>query len=170
VKNLINKLKENKYRVFKIVDREQIEIIDSDSFESSQDGYRFNSITNKPIDDWNKMVGKNFYVIGSETNLGDPIIADAGTQGFPIYFMMHDDWESLEKVANSFDEFILNLKTIDKMINDERQNRSEIRKLVRKLDKENNTDGFYELMCYDVLQKDGFYYKNFKAYKTQERK
>jgi len=163
MKNLIKKLQENNYKVFKIVEREQIEIINAEDFESSQDGYRFNSLKNEPIEDWKTMVGENFYVIGFETDLGDPIIADTGTEGFPIYFMMHDYWESLCKIADSFDEFIDNLKAIEKIINTEHKDRTTIRKFVKSLDKSNNADGFYETLCYDVLKRDGFYYKDFQS-------
>lgn len=170
MEKLIKKLKENDYRVFKIVEREQIEIVDADDFNQAQEGYRFNPIKNEPIEDWNALVGENYYVIGFDTDLGDPIIADAGTEGFPIYSMMHDYWESLEKVANSFDKFIENLKAIEKIINIKHQDRATIRKFVRKLDKENNTNGFYKLICSAVLEKWGFYYKEFKAYKAKESK
>ena len=170
MEKLIKKLKENDYRVFKIVEREQIEIVDAGYFNKAQEGYRFNPLKNEPIDDWNTLVGENYYVIGFDEDLGDPIIADAGTEGFPIYSMMHDDWESLEKIANSFDEFINNLKSIENIINTPNQDRSTIRKFVRKLDKENNTNGFYKLICSAILEKWGFYYQDFKAYKTQQSK
>lgn len=170
MEKLIKKLKENDYRVFKIVEREQIEIVDADDFNQAQEGYRFNPLKNEPIDDWNTLVGEKYYVIGFDKDLGDPIIADAGTEGFPIYSMMHDDWESLEKIANSFDEFINNLKSIENIINTPNQDRSTIRKFVRKLDKENNTNDFYKLICSAILEKWGFYYQDFKAYKTQQSK
>ena len=163
MKNLIKKIKENKYNVFKIVETEQIEFVKAEDFEDAQDGFRFNSVENKPIDDWKSMIGENFYVIGFETDLGDPIIADAGTQGFPIYFMMHDYWEEFYKIANSFDEFIENLKAIENIINVEHKDRASIRKFVKSLDKANNAAGFYEGLCYDVLKKDGFYYNKFAS-------
>ena len=170
MEKLIKKLKENNYNVFKLKEREQIEIIDADYFNKAQEGFRFDPLKNEPIDDWNTLVGENYYVIGFDTDLGDPIIADAGTEGFPIYYMMHDDWESLEKVANSFDEFINNLKSIENIVNTQNQDRSTIRKFVRKLDKENNTNDFYKLICSAVLEKCGFYYNDFKAYKPQQNK
>ena len=109
------------------------------------------------------MIGENFYVIGFETDLGDPISADARTQGFPIYFMMHDYWEEFYKIANSFDEFIENLKAIENIINVEHKDRASIRKFVKSLDKLNKAGGFYEGLCYDVLKKDGFYYNKFAS-------
>ena len=36
MEKLIKKLKENDYRVFKIVEREQIEIVDADDFNQAQ--------------------------------------------------------------------------------------------------------------------------------------
>ncbi len=151
---LIRKLKENNYKVFKIKDVAILEIIDSDNFVQAQDGFRFNPIKNKPIKEWNELIGENFYVVGFETSLGDVIIADAGTKGFPIYFMMHDDWDSIMKVANSFNEFIENLKQIENAVNVENQDKEVIQKLVEKLDNENGANDFYEDLCYDILKED----------------
>ena len=158
MKKLIEKLKQNDYRTFFVFEREQIEFVDPEDFDYVQEGYRFNPKTNEQIEDWNEIVGENFYVIGNETDLGDPIIADAGTEGFPVYFMMHDDWESIEKIANSFDEFVANLKAIEELIKVPNQDRETIKNFIETLDEKNNTDGFYQLMCFDVLDEDGFYY------------
>ena len=158
MKKLIEKLKQNDYRTFFVFEREQIEFVDPEDFDYAQEGYRFNPKTNEQIEDWNEIVGENFYVIGNETDLGDPIIADAGTEGFPVYFMMHDDWESIEKIANSFDEFVANLKAIEELIKVPNQDRETIKNFIETLDEKNNTDGFYQLMCFDVLDEDGFYY------------
>ena len=160
MEKLIEKLKENERKFFTVVNTEELEFVDYSDFESAQDGFRYNPVLNEPIEDWKTMIGENFYVIGFEAMLGDPIIADAGTEGFPIYNMMHDDWESLRKVANSFDEFMENLSEIEKLIN-EHKGRDSIYNLVKKLDDENNTNGFYELICFDVLDEEGFYYDDF---------
>ncbi len=66
--------------------------------------------------------------------------------------MMYDEWESCDKIANSFDDFINNLKVIDKLINEEHQDVVTLRKFVEKLDVDNDANGFYEDLCYDVLE------------------
>ncbi len=166
MQKLIRKLKENDYKLFKIREYETLEIINPENFEVAQDGYRYNSLKNEPeISDWIKLLGKNFYVIGFECNLGDPVIVDAGTEGFPVYFMMHDYWESVCKVAKSFDEFVNYLKTIDRMINIEHQDRDVIRKFVTKLDDEMQTGGYYENLCFEILDEEGSYYKEYEPNK-----
>ena len=61
-------------------------------------------------------------------------------------------------------EFIENLKQLDQLINVDFADRSTIRKLAKSLDKKYSTMGFYQALCFEVIDKDGTYYKNFKAY------
>ena len=151
--NLIKKLDNNDFKAFEIQGHTELEFVNAQDFDEAQYGFRFNPKENKEIDDWKKMVDENAYVIGRVCNLGDPIIADAGDENFPIYCMMHDDWTSLEKVSNSFDEFIENLKALDKMINLEHQDKNSVLEFVKKLDSKNGSF-FYEDICYYVLNDD----------------
>ncbi len=78
--------------------------------ENSQRGYRVNGLTGEPINDW---IGDNYYVIGEDSSMGDPIITDISKEELPIYFMMHDDWSSLEMIAYNIEQFIEILHMID---------------------------------------------------------
>ena len=78
--------------------------------ESYQLGYQINGVTGEKIEDW---FGEEFIVIGEDTALGDPIIAKVDEENVPIYWMIHDDWTSLTKIADSFKVFIQILHLID---------------------------------------------------------
>lgn len=73
-----------------------------------QIGYRCNSDYVK-IEDW---IGENYFVIGYETLLGDPIIVNIEDSKLPVYSMVHDDWSILYKIANSIDDYRKILKMI----------------------------------------------------------
>ena len=78
--------------------------------EKGQAGFRFHGLTGEIIKDW---IGDNFYVIGIDSCGGDPIIVDISKEELPIYFMFHDDWTSLQLIAESFDQFLDILYLID---------------------------------------------------------
>ena len=80
------------------------------SIEKEQAGYRFNGLTGEPIEEW---IGDNYYVIGIDSCCGDPIIVDVSKEELPIYYMFHDDWSSLQLIAESFDQFLEILHLID---------------------------------------------------------
>lgn len=159
---LIKKLEENSFNTFAIKDEPALQITPVIKFNQIQKGYR--TTGKKIIKNWKEIVGNNFYVIGFTTALGDPILADTNNKNLPIYYIFNENWENIPKVANSFDEFISNLKHLDKMINIDNCDRSTIRKFARRLDKKYNTLDFYRVLCFDVIDKDGLYYKDFKAY------
>jgi len=88
-----------------------IHIYGKDEIEEAQAGYRYNGLTGKPIEDW---IGEEYIVIGNDSCCGDPIIAKTDEKGLPIYSMFHDDWSSLQIIANSFEQFKNTLKELDK--------------------------------------------------------
>ena len=163
MEKLIEKLQKNDYKTFNVLDTEQIEFVNAEDFERAQEGFRFDPVANHKIEEWDELIGKNFYVIGFDCTMGDPIIADAGTEGFPIYHMWHDDWDFIKKVADSFDEFIENLKSIEKTIKEKNQTSEGVRKFVENLDNKNSSRGFYEDICFEVLDEEGSYYDEFSA-------
>jgi len=87
-----------------------IHLYEKDKIEKMQRGYRYNGLTGEPIEDW---FGDAYVVIGVETCCGDPIIAKIDEEDLPIYYMFHDDWSTLQKVANSLEQFINMLKKIN---------------------------------------------------------
>ena len=79
-------------------------------FNDEQAGYRYNGISGEIIEDW---IGDNYYVIGCDSTLGDPIIIDINDEKLPVYSMYHDDWESLTQIASDYETFIKILKKIN---------------------------------------------------------
>ena len=53
---------------------------------------------NKKIEKW---IGDNYYVIGFDDICGDPIIIENDSKDFPVYWMWHDNWTTLEKISSS---------------------------------------------------------------------
>ncbi len=101
-----------------------------DEIDSAQKGYRYNSITNEKIEDW---FGDEYVVIGNDSCCGDPIIAKIDEENIPIYYMFHDDWSTIEKIANSFEEFMYILNQIDDANLDDRD---DCKMLIEKINKE----------------------------------
>ena len=58
----------------------------------------------------------------------------------------------MRSISLAFDKFIDILKAIDKMINVEHQDKVAIQNFVTKLDEDYQTDGFYQLICADVIE------------------
>ena len=85
------------------------------------------------------------------------MIANAYRPGFPVCFMKKEDWKNLQDwenvklVAESFDKFVNDLKTVEKAINTEK-NKDTLQKFIKNFDEENKTKGFYELICNDILK------------------
>ena len=99
----------NKKRIFKRkVDFMQlyiggIELVDKKNIDKAQLGYRCHE-DGKINEEW---IGESFYVIGFDILLGDPIIVKVDEESYPVYSMMHDDWSNLNKIANSYEDFII---------------------------------------------------------------
>ena len=74
-----------------------------------QIGFRFDNEQNEKKD-W---FGKEFLVIGKEINNKNPIIAKTNEPNIPIYMMFDNDKTTIEKVANSYEEYAKVLKMIE---------------------------------------------------------
>ena len=72
-----------------------------DNLEKEQIGYGYDQGTAKPT--W---FGKEFVVIGKNTSLGNPIIAKVDEAEIPVFTMFDDDKTSVEKVADSFEQYM----------------------------------------------------------------
>lgn len=81
-----------------------------DEIEDAQIGFRYDNEKNE-IKQWK---GKEYVVIGNDSALGDPIIAKVDETEIPIYSMFHDDWNSFEMVAESFEQYMGILEMIEK--------------------------------------------------------
>jgi len=96
-----------------------IYLIEEDQIEKGQAGFRYNGLTGEKITEW---IGDDFYVIGIDSCCGDPIIADFSKEELPIYYMFHDDWDTLQLISDNFEQFIKILHMIDDTdISDESQ-------------------------------------------------
>jgi len=110
-------IKEKIKKVFSVKPRmlelsmSEVCIFSKEVFEDAQIGYRVDDDGVK-IKDW---IGEEYYVIGDDSMCGDPIIVKSDEPELPIYFMAHDDWNSLEKIANSVEDFAKILKMIGKV-------------------------------------------------------
>ena len=110
-----------------------IHLFNEEEFDDAQIGYRCNKNGEK-ITDW---VGDNFYVIGHDSCCGDPILVDTSDNNLPIYSLFHDDWTQLDKIANSFKEYIDILKMIEKCdLKDEEENSKLLDNILEKAPKE----------------------------------
>lgn len=104
---MINQLLENFLKTNKGVDIgfSEINLIDLESFDEQQIGYRVDSkgksLLSGKEGDWQN----DWFVIGSD-ELGDPIIADLSEKKIPIYSSEHgqDAWE-LSLVSESLEAF-----------------------------------------------------------------
>lgn len=160
--NLLEKLKDSDYKTFKITGEEKIKIVDAKDFKRAQDGYRFDSKNDEEAYNaltckWKRIFGENAYVVGQTSAPDGVMIANAYRPGFPVCFMKKDDWKNLQNwenvklVAESFDKFVADLKTVEKVINTEK-NKDTLQKFIKNFDEENKTKGFYELICNDILK------------------
>ncbi len=80
-----------------------------ENLDEAQIGYQYdkNRVESK---NW---IGKEFIVIGEDTGLNDPIIAKVDETQIPIYTMFNKDKTTLEKVADSFEQYMGVLSMID---------------------------------------------------------
>lgn len=72
-----------------------------DNLEKEQIGYGYDQGAAK-----SKWLGKEFVVIGKDSNQGDPIIAKVDETAIPVFTMFNDDKTSVEKVADSFEQYM----------------------------------------------------------------
>ena len=86
-----------------------IHLYSKEEFDDAQIGYRVTKKGEK-INEW---IGENFYVIGNDSCCGDPIIVDISDDNLPVYNMFHDDWSMLDKITNSYKQYLDILKEID---------------------------------------------------------
>ena len=112
-KKMFNYLEKIPKKIFEErIDRVQIiggmiSMCSEDDFNKEQEGYRYNS--SGIIEDW---IGDNYYIIGRDSTLGDPIITDINDEKLPVYSMYSDDWGSLSQIASDYETFIKILKKI----------------------------------------------------------
>lgn len=108
----------------------EIHIHSKDEIENAQAGYRYNGLTGEVIEEW---IGDEYIVIGNDSCCGDPIIAKIDEEKLPIYSMFHDDWSSLQIIANNLEQYINILKKLDET---DLEDKEECKKIVEIIKKE----------------------------------
>lgn len=88
-----------------------IHLYAKNEIEDAQIGYSKDG-NGKKLKNW---IGDNFLVIGHDSCCGDPIIVDLSEEKLPVYSMFHDDYSSLQKITNSFKEYINILNEIEEV-------------------------------------------------------
>lgn len=85
----------------------RLSFFSEENLEKAQKGYRYDSNNNEN----SKWIGKEFVIIGNNMSLNEPIIAKTDDENIPIYNMVQDGLGSIEKIADSFDQYmeVLNL-------------------------------------------------------------
>ena len=73
-----------------------------DNLEKEQIGYGYEQ-NKENSSNW---LGKEFVVIGKNSALGDPIIAKVDETEIPVFTMFNDDKTQVEKVADSFEQYM----------------------------------------------------------------
>lgn len=101
--DILQKLSELKYQSLELGINEIWLCSNEKELAEEQKGYAINGITGELIKEW---FGENYVVIGNDSMCGDPFIVKTDEENLPVYFMFHDDWESLDMVSKSFDDFI----------------------------------------------------------------
>jgi len=86
-----------------------IHLFSEDEIEDAQIGYSIDEDDND-IEEW---IGEEYLVIGVDSACGDPIIVKTDEEQLPIYSMFHDDWDSLELIADSFRQYLELLEKIE---------------------------------------------------------
>lgn len=116
--------------------------------EEAQAGYRYNELTGETIEDW---IGEEYIVIGNDSCCGDPIIVKINEEKLPIYSMFHDDWSSLQIIADSLEQFINILKKLDKT---DLQNKEECNKALEVIKKAvpNNSFNYWESLIISAYE------------------
>ncbi len=100
-----------------------------------------------------RWVGKEFVVIGKNSVKGEPIIAKLDEPTLPIYTLINNDRGELQKVSNSFDQYMEVLNMID---NTDLYRRDKINELTRELEGKVPKESMYYwenvlLSAYDYL-------------------
>ena len=101
-------------KVFEITPRQinigcgEIYLYDKTEIADAQMGYRIYPDGRK-IEDW---LGDEYFIIANDSTCGDPIFINVAEKNYPVYYMFHDDWESVMKVADSLDEYEQILKAL----------------------------------------------------------
>ena len=103
---------ENVANKAKLDDVSDLYICPKTEIENAQLGYRYN-LEGKYNENW---IGKDYYVIGFDELCGDPIIIDIKNKDYPIYFMIHDDCSSLQKMSSNISNFISILQILNNNI------------------------------------------------------
>ena len=73
-----------------------------DNLAKEQIGYGYDQ-SNAEAKNW---FGKEFVVIGKNTSLGSPIIAKVDEAEIPVFTMFENDKSSVERVADSFEQYM----------------------------------------------------------------
>lgn len=81
-----------------------------DNLEKEQIGYGYDQSCTES----SKWFGKEFVVIGQDSGFGNPIIAKVDETEIPVFTLFNDDKTSVEKIANSFEQYIGVLSKIKK--------------------------------------------------------
>ena len=112
---------------------ESVALYPENIFERVQLGYLVDSdgLRNK---EW---IGKNYYVVGGYGMFGDVLITDISNDSFPIFALPHDDWDKVEMIAKSVEDFS---KIIGLINNADINNNDECEKLKTDISKIINTD------------------------------
>ena len=113
-----------------------IHLFSEEEIEDAQKGYRIDGDGNK-IKDW---VGDNYFVIGYDSCCGDPIIADLSDDKLPIYSMFHDDWSTLGKISDDFEQFISILEKINNTDLKDESKKDELIKYIKSILPEDGAD------------------------------
>lgn len=127
-------MKEKLKRVFEVQPNylelayNDLSIGDIEEFDDMQLGFRVDEKGNS-ISEW---IGNEYYVVGFESACGDPILVKSDEKELSIYFMIHDDWSTLEKIANSVEDFS---KILDIISQYDMQDEKEAEKLIKKIEK-----------------------------------
>ena len=125
-----------------------ISFFKKENLEKEQIGYRFDSEKSE-LKDW---FGKEFLVIGKEELSRNPIIAKTNDKKTPIYMMFGNDKTTMEKVANSFEEYVNVLNMID---NTDLYRKDKINNLMNNIEKIVPQNSMY---YWNGLVNNAFYY------------
>lgn len=79
----------------------EIYLYDKSEIADAQIGYRVYPDGRK-IDDW---LGDEYFVIANDSTCGDPIFINVAEKDYPVYYMFHDDWDTVMKIADSLDQY-----------------------------------------------------------------
>lgn len=114
----------------------------------AQAGFRYNAETKELIKDW---IGDNYMVIGYDSAGGDPFITDVSSTELPVFTMIHDDWSSLEKITDSFENYISILKMIKETDLSDKDKKDKLLSDINKLN-ENKYKDFWDSKINDAYE------------------